>query len=158
MFPNVIVTGNYDPTEYYGCFDVYLKGVGPLLDEKGRYFLFKQRDYSRFPRNEEISDKLVALSMLYGSTTNISFAQKQYKNANRDDQPSKNRHGYPAELSPEAEFAKNNRPQKPPEINPERTKFYCTNATCGQIFTKNSNHSKACRYHKGVWQFGSYNV
>jgi hypothetical protein len=110
IFPNATVIGNHDKIEYLGCFDVYLRGVGPLLDEDGKYFLFRKKNENRFPTNEEVSDKLVALSMLYGSSTNISQAQHQYKRAYTETQKSNvDKHVYPAVLSEEGEVAKNGR-------------------------------------------------
>ena len=48
MFPNAKIYGNYDDLEYYGCFDVYIHGIGPFFDNKGRYFLFKKNARGRY--------------------------------------------------------------------------------------------------------------
>ena len=79
MFPNAKVYGNYDDLEYYGCFDVYIHGIGPFFDNKGRYFLFKKNARGRFPRITELTDKLVALSMVYGGSISMEKAQVQFK-------------------------------------------------------------------------------
>jgi hypothetical protein len=96
--------------------------------------------------------------MLYGSSTNIAHAQRQFKKAYFELKESEMKHNFPAVLTENAEIAKNTIPKKAPEVNPERTKFYCTNYCCGQVFTINSNSKTSCNYHSGVWQFGSYNV
>ena len=49
MFPNAKIYGNYDDLEYYGCFDVYIHGIGPFFDNKGRYFLFKKKCERKIP-------------------------------------------------------------------------------------------------------------
>ena len=109
------MVGNNDAAEYFGCFDVYIRGVGPILDEDGRYFLFKKKSENRFPTMEEISDKLVALSMIYGSSTNISQAQFQYKRAYLDShiKVNKYKHGYPGSLTEGGEKEKNTVHEKP---------------------------------------------
>jgi hypothetical protein len=111
----VVLVGNNDAIDYFGCFDVYIRGVGPILDEEGRYFLFRKKNENRFPTMEEISDKLVALSMLYGSSTNISQAQLQYKRAYMETHTkvNKDKHGYPGSLTEGGEKEKNTVPEKP---------------------------------------------
>ena len=82
MFPNAKIYGNYDDLEYFGCFDVYIHGIGPFFDNKGRYFLFKKRARGRFPRITELTDRLVALSMVYGGSINMEKAQVQFNTDN----------------------------------------------------------------------------
>ena len=82
MFPNAKIYGNYDDLEYFGCFDVYIHGIGPFFDNKGRYFLFKRNAKGRFPRITELTDRLVALSMVYGGSINMEKAQRQFISEN----------------------------------------------------------------------------
>ena len=106
-----------DKLDYLGCFDVYIRGVGPLLDSQGRYYIFRKKDENRFPLNEEISDKLVALSMLYGSSTNIGQAQNQYMRAFMLNEIgvnlNKDKHEYPAVLTEGGEKEKNSKTEQP---------------------------------------------
>ncbi len=113
VFPNIQISGNHDKIDYLGCFDVYIRGVGPLLDEEGRYFIFKKKMENRFPTNEDISDKLVALSMLYGSSTNISQAQNQYKKHCQEGKKNRDKHEYPAVLTEGGEAVKNRKLEQP---------------------------------------------
>ena len=108
MFPNAKVYGNYDDLEYYGCFDVYIHGIGPFFDNKGRYFLFKKNARGRFPRITELTDKLVALAMVYGGSINMEKAQVQFNTENNSviGKKSKNFHESPAILSQKGEEIK----------------------------------------------------
>ncbi len=85
VFPNIKIVGNVEKPEYFGCFDVFLRGVGPRLDEKGRYFLFRKNTMKRFPSAREVSDKLIAMAMLYGSSHNMEAAQSQYMKAYQEE-------------------------------------------------------------------------
>lgn len=83
MFPNCRIYGNYDDLEYFGVFDVYIHGIGPCFDRKGRYFLFRKKIKQRFPKFIEIVDKLVALSMIYNGSINMEKAQSQFLAQNK---------------------------------------------------------------------------
>ena len=163
MFPNAKVYGNYDDLEYYGCFDVYIHGIGPFFDNKGRYFLFKKNARGRFPRITELTDKLVALSMVYGGSISMEKAQVQFKIDNNAiiGKKSKYFHESPAILSQKAEEIKNkyynSKSRLNSKIDMNTTKFICTNWGCGKEFVQAHNTSKSCIYHSGVWQFGSIN-
>ena len=101
-FPNSRIVGNYDKLEYYGSFDVYLRGVGSKQDEYGRFFLFSKRYKKSFPNSTDICDKLIALIMLYGSSLNLEAAQNQYMKAYQGlFKPSTKLHGFPVDLSDE---------------------------------------------------------
>ncbi len=163
MFPNAKIYGNYDDLEYYGCFDVYIHGIGPYFDNKGRYFLFKKNAKGRFPRITELTDKLVALSMVYGGSINMEKAQNQFNTENIliIGKKSKYFHEYPASLSNKAEEIKNkyynSKSRLNSKIDMNTTKFLCSNWGCGKEFVQAHNTSKSCVYHSGVWQFGSIN-
>lgn len=102
-FPNIKIIGNYDTIDYYGCFDIYVRGVGPRQDNHGRCFLYKIKDKKRFPTCTEITDKLKALSILYRSSVNLEICQasflKNYKGAFK---PSNFCHEHPVDPSQEA--------------------------------------------------------
>ena len=163
MFPNAKVYGNYDELEYYGCFDVYIHGIGPFFDNKGRYFLFKKKARGRFPRITEITDRLVALSMVYGGSINMEKAQIQFNTDNISiiGKKSKFFHESPAILSAKAEEIKtkyyNSKSRLNSKIDMNTTKFICANWGCGKEFVQVNNTNKSCIYHPGVWQFGSIN-
>ena len=163
MFPNAIILGNYDDLEYYGCFDVYIHGIGPFFDNKGRYFLFKKIARGRFPKVTEITDKLVALSMVYGGSINMNKSQKQFLSENPEiiGKKSKFSHEHPAYYSDKADEIKNkyynSKSRANSKIDMTTTKFICTNWGCGKEFVQINNTNKSCVYHPGVWQFGSTN-
>jgi len=115
IFPNANVVGNFYKLDYLGCFDVFLVGIGNNVDEKGRFYIYKKNKENRFPNKEEVSDRLVALSMLYGSSTNISTTQTQYKRSYPElsRKPSVLFHENPAQLSKEGEKIKNYKPDVP---------------------------------------------
>jgi len=79
-----------------------------VLDEKGRYWIFSKKLAKKFPTKSEILDKLITLSMLYGSSINMEAAQNQYIKAYSHylPRPSPNIHEHPGDLSPEAEEEK----------------------------------------------------
>ena len=163
MFPNIKIIGNYDDLEYYGCFDVYIHGIGPFFDNKGRYFLFKKIAKGRFPKVTEITDKLVALSMVYGGSINIEKSQNQFlkENAEIVGKKSKFIHDHPAYYSDKADEIKNkyynSKSRANSKIDMSTTKFLCANWGCGKEFVQINNTNKCCIYHSGVWQFGSSN-
>jgi hypothetical protein len=107
-FPNVKVFGNYDKLNHLGCFDIYIRGIGPVLDEKGRYWIFSKKLTKKFPTKTEILDKLITLSMLYGSSINMEVAQNQYIRAYSNILPKQNpdMHEHPCSLSADAEKEK----------------------------------------------------
>lgn len=103
-FPNAKVLGNYEELEYYGQFDVYLRGVGPKKDDSFRYYIFKLKEMRRFPSSTDITDALVALSMLYGSSINLAISQQSFfKEYGTIFKPSKIMHEGMIDVSPEAE-------------------------------------------------------
>ena len=163
MFPNIKISGNYDDLEYYGCFDVYIHGIGPFFDNKGRYFLFKKNAKGRFPKITEITDKLVALSIVYGGSINMERAQKQFicENSEIIGKKSKFIHGHPTYYSDKADEIKNkyynSKSKTDSKIDMNTTKFICSNWGCGKEFVQVNNTNKCCIYHSGVWQFGSTN-
>ena len=163
MFPNVKIVGNYDDLEYYGCFDVYIHGIGPFFDNKGRYFLFKKIARGRFPRITEITDKLVALSMVYGGSINMENSQKQFISENSEiiGKKSKYIHEHPCYYSDKCDEIKNkyynSKSRLNSKIDMNTTKFICANWGCGKEFVQVNNTNKSCIYHSGVWQFGSSN-
>lgn len=40
LFSNIEIIGNYDKPSNLECFDIYIRGVGPVLDRVNIYFLF----------------------------------------------------------------------------------------------------------------------
>ena len=157
-FPNSTIIGNLDEQEYYGNFDVYLINTGLPSEEKNKYFIYKKKIKKKFPSINEILDKLICLTIMYGSSLNVEKAQLD---PFKPDELVKLKitHEYPAELSEKAEKIRRKIFHKNPEfkIDPERTKFFCTNNGCNKIFIQKNNYKKSCFYHPGVYQFGSYN-
>ncbi len=109
------MTGNFYKLDYLACFDVFLVGVGPLLDERGRFYIFSKRVENRFPTKYEISDKLIAMAMLYGSSKNIFSTQVQHKKSYPElsRKPSLLCHDLPAQLSDQGQKIKNYKPPQP---------------------------------------------
>ena len=103
VFPSVVIKGNHEKLEYFGQFDIYLRGVGKNLDEDGRYFIYQRKEGKRFPNPRMIIDRLIALSLLYESSANLATAQNKFKSKRRFNQPSEELHDFPAELSKEAQ-------------------------------------------------------
>ena len=96
LFPKAIIIGNLDPMENFGLFDVYLRGIGlPTDDYMERYFIYKKSEVLKFPTTNDITDKLVALSILFGSSLNIQSAQAKVI---RNDEKLPQTHSYPYEL------------------------------------------------------------
>ena len=157
QFPNAVVIGNLDEQEYLSNFDVYLRHTGLPCDSNGRYVVYCKRDTKQFPSVTDIVDKLICLSIMYGSSMNVEKAQ--FEDLKADMSKSKNCHEHPATLSEKAEKIKQKVTSKKPEtkIDPERTRFYCLNNGCNKEFVQNHNGSHSCHYHPGVYQFGSYN-
>jgi hypothetical protein len=108
IFPNVKIIGNYGKPEYLGSFDVYLRGVGPRLDEKNRYYIYRKINTKKFPTKYDIIDRLIALVLLYGSSINMQAAQIQYLKSFKDNipKPFKKVHEHPTTYSEEAEREK----------------------------------------------------
>jgi hypothetical protein len=106
----VTILGNFDKLNHLGCFDIYIRGIGPLLDEKGRYWIYSKKLTKKFPTKNEILDKLITLSMLYGSSINMQVAQNQYIRAYSNFIPKQNPdfHDHPIGLSADAEKEKAN--------------------------------------------------
>jgi hypothetical protein len=105
VFPNAVIIGNYDKLEYFSCFDVYIRGVGLKTDEQGRYFIYRKMNSKKFPKDKDITDKLIALSMLYGSSINMQATQTQWYKSYISTIPKKNSdaHDFPHDLPEEAE-------------------------------------------------------
>jgi hypothetical protein len=85
-----------------------LRGVGPRLDEKHRFFIYRKINTKKFPTKFEVLDKLIALTMLYGSSINMQAAQIQYFKAYKDNipKPFKKLHEHPISYSENAEKEK----------------------------------------------------
>ena len=79
-----------------------------MLDDRGRYWIFSKKIEKKFPTKFQILDKLITLSMLYGSSVNMEAAQHQYIKAYSHYLPKQNpkMHDHPGDLSPEAEAEK----------------------------------------------------
>ena len=157
VFPNSVIIGNLDKQEYLSNFDVYLRHTGLPCDYKGRYVIYCKRDTLKFPTATDVLDKLVCLSIMYGSSMNVEKAQSE--DLKSDMAKSKICHEYPYPLPEKVEKIKQRVLAKVPEqkIDPERTKFFCENHGCNKEFVENQNKGKhACRYHPGVYQFGTY--
>ena len=156
-FPNCRVYGNVDEREYLGNFDVYLRYTGLPSDYKGRFLIYSKKEEKKFPSVTDILDKLICLSMMFGSSQDIEKAQSE--DIKEDFPKSKHFHEHPGELSAKAEKIKQSVLTKKPEekIDQERTLFYCLNNGCNKEFVEKNNKPKSCKYHPGVYQFGSYN-
>ena len=102
------ILGNFDKQNHLGCFDIYIRGIGPVLDERGRYWIFSKKIAKKFPTKNEILDKFITLSMLYGSSISMDTAQNQYIKAYSNYLPRQNprMHDHPEDLCPEAEEEK----------------------------------------------------
>ena len=99
FFPKAIIIGNLDPIENFGIFDVYLRGIGlPTNDPMGRYFIYKKSEVLKFPTTNDITDKLVALSILFGGSLNIQSAQSKVIG---QEEKIKITHSYPYDLPEE---------------------------------------------------------
>ena len=154
-FPNAIIIGNLDKQEYLSNFDVYLRNTGLPCDIKGRYFIYSKRETLKFPTATDILDKLICLSIMYGSSMNVEKAQ--HEDLRNEMAKSKKCHEYPAPpLEEIAEKIKQKVLAKIPEqkIDPERTKYFCEHHGCNKEFVHNHNGKRSCRYHPGVYQFG----
>ena len=157
-FDKCQIIGNLDEREYLGNFDVYLRYTGLPSDYKGRYMIYSKKETKKFPTVTDIMDKLVCLSIMFGSSKDVEKAQDE--DIKEDTVPkSKYYHEYPATLSEKGEKIKQSllNKKEPEKIDQERTVFYCLNNGCNKEYVEKNNKSKSCRYHKGVYQFGSYN-
>ena len=155
-FPNSVIIGNLDEGEYYGNFDVYLRNTGLPSIEKGKYYIYHKGYAKKFPSANQIVDRLICLVIMYGSSLNV---QKAQVNPFKPDPLIRIdiTHDHPAEMSETAEKIRQKIFKKNPElkIDPERTKYFCTNNGCNKVFVQKDNHHHACSYHPGVYQFGS---
>ena len=157
-FQNCRVIGNLDEREYLGNFDVYLRYTGLPSDYKGRYMIYSKRETKRFPSVTDILDKLVCLCIMFGSSQDVEKAQAE-DIKEESLAKSKLMHEHPATLSEKGEKIKQSllNKKEPEKIDQERTVFYCLNNGCNKEYVEKNNKSKSCRYHRGVYQFGSYN-
>ena len=159
VFQNAVIIGNLDEQEYLSNFDVYLRNTGLPCDAKGRYVVYCKRDTLKFPTVTDVLDKLVCLSIMYGSSMNVEKAQSEDLKSGIS--KCKQCHEYPYPLPEKLEKIKQKVLAKVPEqkIDPERTKFFCENHGCNKEYVENQNKGKStpCCYHPGVYQFGSYN-
>ena len=159
-FPNSIIIGNLDNQQSYGNFDVYLRNTGLPSKEIGKYPLYSKYFTRKFPAVNEILDRLITLVIMYGSSLNVEKAQVDpFKPDSLTPLRLNITHEHPAEMSEQAEKIRQKVFKKNPElkIDPERTKFFCTNNGCNKEFVQNQNGPCACHYHPGIYQFGSYN-
>ena len=60
-----------------------------------RYFIYKKSEVLKFPTTNDITDKLVALSILFGSSLNIQSSQAKVI---RNEEKLPQTHSYPYEL------------------------------------------------------------
>ena len=101
-FPNCDVFGNYEKVRQMGGFDVYAIGLGPVdqRDEQGRYWIFSKSESGRFPTPQEIVDSVLVLSFLYGDSTEMEIAQREFKKmyAKFIPKPGKTMHEFPCAL------------------------------------------------------------
>lgn len=156
MFPEAMIIGNHEKPSYMGCFDVYVRGAGPVSrrDSEGRYFIFKKSAANRFPKAQEITDSLTMLSLLYGGAEKLGKAQDDFKRT----------YGY---LIPRAIPEVHEHPTDiPSDIlkQPDLTRkvkhsgdrlMKCKNWGCGKEYQEDKNEKYSCQHHPGVYQFGS---
>lgn len=76
VFPNVIILEDTNYPDYYGQFDVYIRGIGIRQDVMYNTLIFSLRDKKRFPSKEDITDILIGFSMVYGGSCNLDQTQK----------------------------------------------------------------------------------
>lgn len=155
MFPNAIIIGNLDKQEYLSNFDVYLRHTGLPTAVDGKYYVYRKSETLKFPTVYDITDKLVCLALMYGTSMNVE--KSQLIDIRNDPRRLKITHDLDYELSDIAAKIQKQVTEihQEEKIDPERTQFYCLHNGCGATFTQNQNGPKACRFHPGVYQFGS---
>ena len=155
-FGAAIIIGNHERPGYLGCFDVYVRGVGPIgkRDSQGRYFIFRKNLAGRMPKAKELIDTLTILCLLYGNAEKLGKAQKEYKQMYADliPKPSREIHDLPADM-PES-IKKQPNLVKMPKPSTDRV-MVCKNWGCGQEYSEEKNEKKSCTHHPGRYQFGS---
>lgn len=158
-FPDVVVIGNHERPSYLGCFDVYVRGVGPMnkRDSQGRYFLYKQQNnlnVKKVPNTRDILDTLIILSMLYGTSKKLGDAQKDFKRnySYLIPKPEPEMHEHPMDM-PET-VRKQSLIVKRAKALTDRV-MVCKNWACGREYPEDRNEKNSCKYHPGVYQFGS---
>ena len=159
-FPNCNIIGNLDEQDYYGNFDVYLRNTGLPSNEKEKYYIYRKNIKKKFPSKDEILDKIISIVIMYGSSLNMGKAQiDPYIPESLITNRINITHDFPAEMNENAEKIRKIvfKKKTNSKIDPERTKFFCTNNGCNKEFVQKDNNKKACHYHPGVYQFGSYN-
>ena len=60
------IIGNEEKPSYNGCFDIYVRGLGPMSDRDpfGRYYLYKKIQHGGvMPTSQQIIDKLVIIAL-----------------------------------------------------------------------------------------------
>lgn len=75
-FPNIIILEDTNYPDYYGQFDVYIRGIGIRQDSMYNTLIFSLKDKKRFPSKEDITDLLISFSMVYGGSCNLDQTQK----------------------------------------------------------------------------------
>lgn len=155
-FPEVNIIGNHEKGNYLGCFDIYLRGVGPVQkrDGQGRYFIFRKNQAGRMPKGKDITDTLTILSLLYGNAGKLGMAQKDFKRTYSYliPRPNPGMHEYPAETPATV--------KKQPDIKKNVKQggdriMVCKNWGCGKEYNEEKNEKYSCQHHPGVYQFGS---
>jgi len=155
-FSGVSIIGNHERPGYLGCFDVYVRGVGPMnkRDGQGRYFLFSKKLAGKFPKAQEIIDTITILCLLYGNSEKLGQAQKEFKENYRYLIPKadKGKHEYPGDMPENLK----KQPALKQKIKPQSDRIMrCKNWGCGQEYQEDKNDKHSCRHHPGKYQFGS---
>lgn len=143
-FPEAEIIGNHERASYLGCFDIYLRGVGPMnkRDEQGRYFLFRKKLAGRMPKAKEITDILTILSLLYGNSEKLGKAQQDFRK--KYDylipKPSKEIHEHPAEVPSTVR----KQPDLKKQAKPSGDRLMiCKNWGCGREYNEEKNEKYA---------------
>jgi len=155
-FPEAVVIGNHERPTYLGCFDVYVRGVGPMnkRDEQGRYFIFRKKEAGRMPKAREITDLLTILCLLYGNSERLGQAQNDFKRhyGYLVPKPCPEMHENPAEIPSTVK----KQPDLKKNVKPSSDRIMtCKNWGCGRDYNEEKNEKYSCQHHPGVYQFGS---
>lgn len=155
-FPEATIIGNHEKASYMGCFDIYLRGVGPVdkRDSQGRYFIFRKNVAERFPTAKEVQDSIIMLALLYGSSKKLGQAQNDFKKQYDYliPKPIAEMHDHPAD-APEILMKQ---PDLKNKSKPQQDRLMtCKNWGCGKDYHEDKNEKYSCMHHPGVYQFGS---